>query len=100
MTFPSGPSNQNPGFGNSAPTPPPGMPPIGQQPSYQAPTPPKGSGLFSGAIAAQIAGVIVAVVLVGFGSFFVLNREEPAGAGTSTSESASPSEEAPGGSSD
>ena len=68
-------------FSGGAPTPP--NPP--QPNSYAAPTPPKGTGRFSGAIAALIALLLILAVVLGVGAWFVWGRESSDTGQTGTS---------------
>ncbi|MHB0833786.1 MAG: hypothetical protein ACYCDI_01010 [Corynebacterium aurimucosum] len=68
-------------FGGSAPTPP--SPP--QPTTYTAPQPPKGTGRFSGAIAALIALLVVLAVILGVGAWFIWGRESSGSSHTAAS---------------
>ncbi|MDK6813566.1 hypothetical protein QP363_06060 [Corynebacterium sp. UMB6689] len=68
-------------FGGSAPTPP--SPP--QPTTYTAPQPPKGTGRFSGAIAALIALLVILAVILGVGAWFIWGRESSGSSHTAAS---------------
>ncbi|MBU5653856.1 hypothetical protein HMPREF2996_09070 [Corynebacterium sp. HMSC066C02] len=68
-------------FGGSAPTPP--SPP--QPTAYTAPQPPKGTGRFSGAIAALIALLVILAVILGVGAWFIWGRESSGSGHTAAS---------------
>lgn len=68
-------------FGGSAPTPP--SPP--QPTTYTAPQPPKGTGCFSGAIAALIALLVILAVILGVGAWFIWGRESSGSGHTAAS---------------